>query len=106
MSMKKYLLAAGLLLSANLSFAADTSTFGEIPENRLSLEAAIIEEITLDGGADMVTLKLDKVCLEGQAYLAVFTPDGVQSLAPAYKMGEPEQCSVRVRHHKSKPIDE
>jgi len=104
--MKKHLLSAVLLLSASASFAADTSTFGDIPENQLSLEAAIIEEITLDGGTDMMTLKVNKVCIEGQAYLAVFTQDGIQSLAPAYKMGEPEQCSVRARHHKSKPMDE
>lgn len=68
-----------------------TAQAAPAPSRSLPLEQISIEHIDLQG--QLRTWKLNKVCIDGQAYLLLMK--GLTepvSISPSFKDGKPEQC--------------
>jgi len=63
------------------------------PERAIALEPAKIETLRIEGAVK--TWLVDKVCIDGQAYLMVLANGAPGAIAPAFKDGKPEQCQVK-----------
>jgi hypothetical protein len=91
--MKTWFVASSLLGLCLKSGAAPLPP--EVPERTLSMDAAVLEDIKVEGLVQ--AWKLRKVCIDGQAYLLVLgaaqTP---VSIAPAFKDGKPQQCQAKA----------
>ncbi|MBU6259355.1 MAG: hypothetical protein KGL18_08765 [Burkholderiales bacterium] len=60
------------------------------------LERALIEKIRIEGRVR--AWELDKICIDGQAYLVIAGPGGQgapTSIAAAFKDGKPESCQLK-----------
>jgi hypothetical protein len=83
--MKRTMMAALALLAGGSAVAA--------PERSISLDAVKLETIRIEGRIQ--TWLLDKVCIDGQAYLMVLGSGAPSAIAPAFKDGKPEQCQQK-----------
>ena len=83
--MKKLMLATILSLSGVAASAA--------PERTLPLSDVTMEYINIEGRIQ--TWPLQKVCIDGQAYLLVLGVTAPNGIAPSFKDGKPEQCQVQ-----------
>jgi len=63
------------------------------PERSISLDAAKLETIRIEG--QIQTWNVDKICIDGQAYLMVLGTGSPSAIAPAFKDGKPEQCQLK-----------
>jgi len=82
-----------LLPTIPLLFAA-AAAGAAAPERSLSLDAAKLETIRVEG--QVQTWRIDKLCIDGQAYLMVLGSSAPSAIAPAFKDGKPEQCQVKA----------
>ncbi|MGB8433810.1 MAG: hypothetical protein WCE38_06100 [Burkholderiales bacterium] len=64
-------------------------------ERILSLDAALLETVRIDGQIQGWTMR--KLCIDGQAYWVGFSETSPTGISPAFKDGKPEQCSPRAR---------
>jgi hypothetical protein len=64
------------------------------PERSISLDAVKLETIRIEGRVQ--TWLVDKICVDGQAYLMVLGTGSPSAMAPAFKDGKPEQCQLKA----------
>jgi hypothetical protein len=65
----------------------------EAPERAMSLDAVKIETIRIDG--QVRTWVIDKICIDGQAYLTVLGSGSPSTITAAFKDGKPERCQAK-----------
>jgi hypothetical protein len=82
------------ILVAALALLAAVDTFAAAPERSIMLDAVKLETIRIEGRVQ--TWLVDKVCIDGQAYLMVLGSVSPSAIAPAYKDGKPEQCQSKA----------
>ncbi|MDE2367705.1 MAG: hypothetical protein KGN16_01945 [Burkholderiales bacterium] len=78
------------------SLTAASSVHAEPEPRSVPLERALIEKIRIEGR--FRAWDLDKICIDGQAYLVIVGPGGQgapNGIAPAYKDGKPETCQLK-----------
>lgn len=83
--MKKLLIAASLAAVTGVSIAA--------PERTFPLGEVGMEYIKIEGRFQKWMLQ--KVCIDGQAYLLISGVSGPNGISPSFKDGKPEQCVVK-----------
>jgi hypothetical protein len=87
--MKKTILAIAFsLLFSQLANAAT--------ERTIKLNEIYIEDIKIEGRIQ--TWILQKLCIEGQAYLLIAGVTGPNGISPSFKDGKPEQCNINHKH--------
>jgi hypothetical protein len=82
-----------------LAIAAGLSSFGVCAEQDISLDLDSITiqviYISMPGGpAGLGNSTIRKVCMDGQAYLLLTSPNGIVGLSASFKNGKPEQCTL------------
>jgi hypothetical protein len=81
------------ILAAALVMLAAVDANATVPERSFALDAVKLETIRIEG--QVQTWLVDKVCIDGQAYLMVLGSGSPSAIAPAFKDGKPEQCQVK-----------
>lgn len=84
--MKRALMLPVLMLAASLAPA-------DVPERVFPLDAVKIETLRIDG--QVRSYVIDKLCIDGQAYLAVLGSNAPSTITASFKDGKPEQCQVK-----------
>lgn len=86
-----------------LTFFA-TASYAEVAEyqssHKVPFKDVFMERIDITDGLFEKGMKMTiyKICLDGQAYLAM-NHDRSQSLTASFVDGKPEQCSAKNLHH-------
>jgi hypothetical protein len=78
----------------SLALLAAGNVGAETPERSLPLDAVKLETIRIEG--QVQTWVMDKICLDGQAYLIVLGTRTPTAIAPAFKDGKPERCALKT----------
>ncbi len=86
MSMKNWFIAVAIC-------AATVGVANAAPERTLPLGDVSMEYIKIEGRIQ--TWELQKVCIDGQAYLLISGIGGPKGISPSFKDGKPEQCVVK-----------
>lgn len=81
------------ILVALLALLAAVEAGAAAPERAIALDAAKLETIRIEG--QVQTWLVDKLCIDGQAYLMVLGSGSPSAIAPAFRDGKPEQCRAR-----------
>jgi len=82
-----------------LAIALGLTTFVANAEQNISLD---LDSITIEfiyismrgGPAGLGYSTIRKVCMDGQAYLLLASPNGIVGLSASFKDGKPEQCTL------------
>jgi len=82
-----------LLLILFISFSVHAEP---VKERTLLLEDVHLEDISIKGRLQNWTIQ--KFCIDGQAYLIILGISGINSIAPSFKEGKPEQCRPIDNH--------
>jgi hypothetical protein len=85
--MNRTLVAAVVLLACNDAIAAAL-------ERSIVLDAVKLETIRIEGRVQ--TWLVDKLCIDGQAYLMVLGSGSPSAIAPSFRDGKPEQCQLKA----------
>lgn len=85
--MKRALMLPTLML-------AGVHAYADVPERTFPLDAVKIETIRIDG--QVRSYVIDKICIDGQAYLTVFGSSAPNTITASFKNGKPEQCQVKA----------
>lgn len=81
------------IMAAMLVMLAAVDANAAVPERSFALDTVKLETIRIEG--QVQTWLVDKVCLDGQAYLMVLGSASPSAIAPAFRDGKPEQCQVK-----------
>ena len=80
-------------LIAVILAAVTGTSIAATPERSLPLGEVGMEYIKIEGRIQTWTLQ--KVCIDGQAYLLISGVSGPNGISPSFKEGKPEQCAVK-----------
>ena len=81
------------MLVAAMALFAGAGAVAAAPERVVPLDAVKLETIRIEGLIQ--TWVVEKVCIDGQAYLLVFGATSLSGIAPSFKDGKPEQCPAK-----------
>lgn len=66
----------------------------EVPERTFPLDAVKVETLRIDG--QVRSYVIDKLCIDGQAYLAVLGSNAPTTITASFRNGKPEPCQVKA----------
>ena len=85
--MKSYFIAGMISM---IPLVANAATERSLPLSQVGMEYIKIE-------GRIQTWTLQKVCIDGQAYLLISGVSGPNGISPSFKDGKPEQCQVKAQ---------